>query len=304
MLRHFVDLTDVTGAELSRLVSEATRLKAAQKRREPIDTLARRQVALVFEKPSMRTRVSFESAVTQLGGSSMFLSAQEVGLGWRESVADFARTMSHYVDAIVLRVFKQTTVTDMAKYASIPVINGLCDQAHPCQAVADLLTIHEALGSLKGRTVVFVGDGNNVARSLSLGCGKLGVKFRLSSPPGYGFAAEFLALYKQQAPQGVLESVEDPKKAVRDADVIYTDVWTSMGQEAERDQRLKAFTPYQINAALLAKAPKHAKVMHCLPAHRGEEITDDALDGPQSLAFEQAGNRLHAQKAILEWLLK
>jgi len=304
MIRHFLDLTDPTPDELARLLKEAARLKAARKRREPIDTLARRQVALIFEKPSMRTRVSFESAVTQLGGASLFLSAQDVGLGWRESVADFARSMSHYVDAMVLRVFKQSTIAEMAKYASVPVINGLCDHAHPCQAAADLLTIQESFGEVKGRTVVFVGDGNNVARSLALGCGKLGAKFRLSAPPGYGFDGEFLSLYRQQAPKGALETVENPAKAVQDADVVYTDVWTSMGQEAERDQRLKIFAPYQINSTLLAKAPKHVKVLHCLPAHRGEEITDEAMDGPQSVVFEQAGNRLHVQKAILEWLLK
>ncbi len=303
-MRHFLDLTDVTSEELTGVLREAARLKAARKRREPINTLAGRQVALVFEKPSMRTRVSFESAVAQLGGNALFLSAQEVGLGWRESVADFARTMSHYVDVMVLRVFKQATVVEMAAHATIPIINGLCDHAHPCQAAADLLTVQEAFGAVKGRTIVFVGDGNNVARSLALGCGKLGAKFRLSSPPGYGFDAEFLALYRKQSPKGVLGSVEDPVKAVGDADVIYTDVWTSMGQESERDQRLKVFAPYQINAALLAKAPMQAKVLHCLPAHRGEEITDEAMDGPQSLVFEQAGNRLHVQKAILEWLLK
>ena len=303
-MRHFTDLTDLTRDELAHLLTEATRLKAAQKRREPIDTLARRQVALVFEKPSLRTRVSFESAVTQLGGASLFLPAQEVGLGWRETLDDFARTMSHYVDAMVLRVFKHCTVTALAKSATIPIINGLSDTAHPCQAAADLLTVQEAFGPVKGRTVVFIGDGNNVARSLALGCGMLGAKFRLSAPPGYGFDADFLNLCHRTAPQGIWESESDSAKAVRDADVLYTDVWTSMGQEAERDHRLQTFAPYQLNAALLAKAPKHAKVLHCLPAHRGEEITDDVLDGPQSLAFEQAGNRLHAQKALLEWLLK
>jgi ornithine carbamoyltransferase len=297
-------LSDLTRDELAHILTEATRLKAAQKRRAPIDTLARRQVALVFEKPSLRTRVSFEAAVTQLGGASLFLPAQEVGLGWRESLDDFARTMSHYVDAMVLRVFKHSTVTGLANAATIPIINGLSDAAHPCQAAADLLTVQEEFGAVKGQTVVFVGDGNNVARSLALGCGMLGAKFRLSSPHGYGFDADFINLCHKAVPQGAWEFEPDPAKAVRDADILYTDVWTSMGQEAERDHRLQTFAPYQLNAALLAKAPRHAKVLHCLPAHRGEEITDDVLDGPQCLAFEQAGNRLHAQKAILEWLLK
>ena len=303
-MRHFTDLTDVTRDELAHILTEAARLKAARARREPQDTLARRQVALVFEKPSLRTRVSFEAAVNQLGGAALFLPAQEVGLGWRESLADFARTMGHYVDAMVLRVFKHTTVTGLAVASTIPIINGLSDVAHPCQAAADLLTIQEAFGPVKGRTVVFVGDGNNVARSLALGCGILGATFRLSSPSGFGFDADFMSQCRKIAPHGIWDDEPDPTKAVRDADVLYTDVWTSMGQEAERDHRLQTFAAYQLNAALLAKAPKHAKVLHCLPAHRGEEITDEVLDGPQSLAFEQAGNRLHAQKAILEWLLK
>jgi len=303
-MRHLLDLTDLTKDDLTHLLKEAARLKTAQKRREPITTLARRVVGLVFEKPSLRTRVSFEAAVIQLGGASLFLPANEVGLGWRESVEDFARIMSQYVDAMVLRVFKHETVTAMAKAASCPIVNGLSDVAHPCQAVADLLTIQEACGEIKGRTVVFVGDGNNVARSLAYGCGLLGAKFRLSAPTGYCFDDGFLAGFRKVGGKAKIDCDPDPAKAIRDADIIYTDVWTSMGQEAERNERLKTFAKYQINSALLAKAPKHAKVLHCLPAHRGEEITDEVLDGRQSLVFEQAGNRLHAQKAILEWLFE
>lgn len=303
-MRHFTDLTDVTRDELTQLLRDAARLKAAQKRREPNDKLTRRVVALVFEKPSLRTRVSFESAVAQMGGHSLFLPAQEVGLGWRESLEDFARTMNHYVDAMVLRVFKHTTVTGIAKVATMPIINGLSDAAHPCQAAADLLTIQECFGEVKGRTVVFIGDGNNVARSLALGCGMLGARFRLSSPSGYGFEKPFTSIVRKHAPDARIESESDPIKAAKDADVLYTDVWTSMGQESEREERLKKFSPYQLNAALLSKAPKDAKVLHCLPAHRGEEITDEVIDGPHSAVFEQAGNRLHAQKAILELLMK
>jgi ornithine carbamoyltransferase len=303
-MRHFLDLTDVTRDELAQLLKEAARLKAARKRREPVTSLAGRVVGLVFEKPSLRTRVSFEAAVTQLGGTSLFLPANEVGLGWRESVEDFARVMTHYVDAMVLRVFKHSTVLAMAKAANCPIINGLSDVAHPCQVAADLLTIQEEFGEVKGRTVVFVGDGNNVARSLALGCALMGAKFRLSAPAGYCFEDGFTTSFRKHAGKVKLECEHDPFKAVRDADVIYTDVWTSMGQESERDQRLKTFAQYQINSALLAKAPKHVKVLHCLPAHRGEEITDEVLDGPHSVVFEQAGNRLHAQKAILEWLFQ
>jgi ornithine carbamoyltransferase len=302
-MRHFLDLTDVTRDELLHLLKDAVRLKAAQRRGEPIATLARRVVALVFEKPSLRTRVSFESAVAQLGGTSLFLPASEVGLGWRESIADFGRTMSQYVDAVVLRVFHHSTVTTLAALDRCPIINGLSDAAHPCQAAADLLTVQEEFGEVKGRTIVFVGDGNNVARSLALGCAILGAKFRLSAPDGYGFDDAFAAQLRKQSAKAKVEQEADPLKAVRDADVVYTDVWTSMGQESERDHRLKTFAKYQVNAQLLAKAPKHAKVLHCLPAHRGEEITDDVLDGPQSVVFEQAGNRLHVQKAILQWLL-
>jgi ornithine carbamoyltransferase len=300
-MRHLLDIPDLTADELTHLLADAARLKAS---RDPDDLPLRgRVVGLVFEKPSLRTRVSFESAVAQLGGTSLFLPGNEVGLGWRETVEDFGRVIGQYVDAIVLRVFKHATVGGLAGLGVCPVINGLSDTAHPCQALADLLTICEAFGGVKGRTVAFVGDGNNVAKSLAFGCGVLGSPFILASPPGYGFDASFRTAFRQYAPHGTLTELHDPIAAVRQADVIYTDVWTSMGQEAERDARLKEFAPFQVNAALLKHAPAHAKVLHCLPAHRDEEITGDVLDGPQSLAFPQAGNRLHAQKALLAWLL-
>src|SRR5947209_2985465 len=231
-MRHFTEITDVSRDELTQILDEAARLKA-QPGREAQTPLARRLVALVFEKPSLRTRVSFEAAVVQLGGSSLFLSAQEVGLGWRESLADFARTMNHYVDAIVLRVFKHATVTGMCAAATVPIVNGLSDLAHPCQAAADLLTIRECCGEVKGRTVVFVGDGNNVARSLALGCVMLGAKFRLAAPAGHEFDKPFLAACKKYANGVQVEQEKDPVRAMRDADIVYTDVWTSMGQESE-----------------------------------------------------------------------
>jgi len=303
-MRHFLTILDHDPETLRHLLSEAGRLKAEVARGAFADTLKNKIVALVFEKPSLRTRVSFEAGVAQLGGSSLFQSGNEVGLGVRESIADFARTMSQFVDAIVLRVFKHATVEGVAKAASVPVINGLSDTSHPCQAMADVLTLRECCGDVGGKTIAFIGDGNNVARSLAVLCGKLGIRFVLARPDGYGFPTEFVRNYTTRVGPKLPEQTTDPVAAVKKADVIYTDVWTSMGQEAEREDRLKTFAPYQVNKALLKKAPKHAKVLHCLPAHRGEEITEDVLEGPASVVFQQAGNRMHAQKAILEWLLK
>src|SRR5207302_1596751 len=262
-----------------------------------------RVLGLVFEKPSLRTRVSFQTAMAQLGGASVFMSGHEVGLGSRESVPDFARVMSQYVDAVVIRTFSHATVEAFASHASCPVINGLSDYYHPCQALADLFTLQELFGDLSGRTLVFVGDGNNVARSLAICCGKLGLRFILAAPEGYGFDERFLQLYRQRLPQATLAVNGKPDHAVGQADAIYTDVWTSMGQEAERERRLNSFADYQVNEALLALAPPHARVMHCLPAHRGEEITSEVLDSDRSVVIQQAGNRLHAQKALLQWLL-
>jgi ornithine carbamoyltransferase len=257
----------------------------------------------VFEKPSLRTRLSFEAGVAQLGGTSLFLPGDEIGLGWREPLSDFARVTSRYLDCLVMRVFRQATVDAMATHGSVPVVNGLSDRAHPCQAMADLLTVQEAFGTVEGKTVAFIGDGNNVSMSLAVGCGKLGAKFVLGCPKGYTFDDAFLANYAAKVGDPPPTVTHDPVAAVRNADVVYTDVWTSMGQEAERDERLKTFAAFQVNEALLAKAPAHAKVMHCLPAHRGEEISAGVADGPASVVFDQAENRLHAQKAVMEWLL-
>jgi ornithine carbamoyltransferase len=303
-MKHFLTLIDLSTDELCGLLTEAARLKAAQARRIPAHSLAGRIVGLVFEKPSLRTRVSFESGVAQLGGTSLYLPGNEVGLGWRETLADFARTVSQYVDALVLRVYRHETLTGLAAHSSIPIINALSDKSHPCQALADLLTIRELFGTETGRTVVFVGDGNNVARSLAVGCGKLGVRFVLACPVGDGFDDAFKAEYRTKVSPDLPKELNDPVAAVREADVIYTDVWTSMGQEAEREERLKRFARYQVNAALMTKAKPGCKLLHCLPAHRGEEVTDDVIDGPASAVFQQAGNRLHTQKAVLEWLLK
>lgn len=302
-MRHFLNIHTLDRDVILTLLREAARLKSAHERGDVVTTLRHKIVALVFEKPSLRTRVSFESAAMQLGGSSLFLPGGDIGLGVRETLPDFARTMSQYVNCLVLRVFKQETVEGVAKHSKVPVINGLSDTSHPCQALADLLTIQEWFGEVAGKTVAFVGDGNNVARSLAIACGKVGGKLVLARPDGYGFDADFAAKYQQHVAGPLPEETKDPAAAVKHADVIYTDVWTSMGQEAEREARLKQFAPYQVNAALLAKAPRHVKVLHCLPAHRGEEITDDVIESPASVVFQQAGNRLHAQKAVLEWLL-
>jgi ornithine carbamoyltransferase len=303
-MRHFLDLLDVSVEELKNLLQEAARLKAAHERREPTPLLQGRVLGLIFEKPSLRTRVSFEAAMAQLGGASVFLSGAEAGMGTRETVPDFARVMSQYVDGVVLRTFQHATVETFAAHATLPVINGLSDYCHPCQALGDLLTMQEVFGKIAGRTIVFVGDGNNVARSLALGCGMLGVRFILAAPPEHGFDKPFLKAYRKHAPKGELVQNGTPHDVVSQADIIYTDVWTSMGQESEREERLARFTPYQVNAELLALAPAHARVMHCLPAHRGEEITEEVLDGKRSIVFQQAGNRMHAQKALLAWLLK
>jgi ornithine carbamoyltransferase len=300
-MRHFIDLLDWDGDQIRKLLKEAVQLKKDHQKGKEKPILQGKVLGMVFEKPSLRTRVSFQAAMAQLGGSSIFLS-NESGLGTRESVPDFARTVSQYVDAVVVRTFHHQTVIDFSEYSRCPVINGLSDYGHPCQALGDLLTMTEIFGKLAGRTLVFVGDANNVARSLAIGCGRLGMHFVLSAPKGYGFDKPFMEAY-QRTVAGDLVEEPDPHRAVGDADVIYTDVWTSMGQEAETAARRKNFARYQVNSELLRLASPEARFMHCLPAHRGEEVTDEVLDGPQSVVFEQAGNRMHAQKALLQWIL-
>lgn len=301
-MRHFIDLLDVTTAEVKELIAAAVRLKAML--RTDFLPLAGYSLGLVFEKPSLRTRVSFQAAMGQLGGTSIFLSGADAGLGTREPLSDYARVMTSYVDTLVVRTFHHATVEGFAKHAQCPVINGLSDYYHPCQALADLFTISEHFGSLQSRSVVFVGDGNNVARSLAVGCAHLGWKFRLVCPATYVFDPPFVQAYRQRFPNVHCEIVHDPVKGMSGADVVYTDVWTSMGQEQETAERLRQFTGFQVNAALLTHAPRHAVVMHCLPAHRGEEIASDAVDSSRSIVYTQAANRLHMQKALLLWLLK
>jgi ornithine carbamoyltransferase len=260
---------------------------------------------MVFQKPSLRTRVSFDMAMRHLGGDALYLSPNEIGLGGRESVADVARVLSGYVQCIMARTFSHKHILELAECARVPVVNGLSDYNHPCQALADALTILEHKGPLKGLNITFVGDGNNVAVSLLHVCAKLGANFTLAAPEGYDLDPRAVELGREIAEESgsALLFVRDPHEAVTGADVIYTDTWTSMGQEAETEKRRQVFPPYQVNEKLLSEAAPGAIVMHCLPAHRGEEITDLVMDGPQSVVFPQAENRLHAQKAILAFLL-
>jgi ornithine carbamoyltransferase len=301
-MRHVLTLFELSSDEIERIFVIAQDLKQKLENgiREPI--LPGRVMALLFEKPSLRTRVSFEACMAHLGGATQFLGA-DVGWGRRESIADFAGVLGQYVDVIVCRTNQHYRIEELARYASCPVINGLTDEAHPCQALADLFTLREIFGELAGRALAYVGDANNVARSLAVACAKLGVRFTIASPQCYELNDAFLAAVRSDSPQGEIEMTRDPAVAVRDADAIYTDVWTSMGQEAEQEERCRAFASYQVNAALLALAPKHAVFLHCLPARRGEEVTDDVIDGPQSRVLLQAANRLHAQKGLLAWLL-
>ena len=303
-VRHFVSLGDLDPGELAQLLDLATTLKVERARRDP--TLRGRTLAQIYEKPSLRTRLSFDVGMDDLGGHAIYLSPQEVGLGRRESVADVARVVSRMVDAVVLRTNSHETIEEFARYSSVPVINGLSDLSYPCQGLADIFTIGERKGpALRDVTIAYVGDGNNVLHSLMLAAALRGARMRAATPAGYEPLPRFRELAERRAREtgGSLELLNDPVAAVRDADVVYTDVWTSMGQEQEYERRRRAFRGYQVNAELLRHAKPDAIVMHDLPAHRGEEITDEVMDGPQSAVFDQAENRLHAQKAVLCWLL-
>jgi len=301
-MRHLLAMADFKTTEIDRVFSIAADLKSKFQKglREAI--LPGRVMAMLFEKKSLRTRVSFEAAMIHLGGSALFLGA-EAGFGSRESLADFGRVLSQYVDVIVVRANRHDTVAKLAKCSSCCVINGLTDYAHPCQAMADLFTLRELAGRLEGHTLAWIGDGNNVARSLAVGCGKLGTRLVMATPPEYRFDDSFLATLRREVPQLDLTVTDDPLEAVRDAVAVYTDVWASMGQEAETEKRRRDFAAYQVNARLMSRAQKGAVFMHCLPAHRGEEVTDEVLDGPQSVVLQQAANRMHVQKGILAWLL-
>ncbi len=293
-------------AEVAHLLRLAADLKRARRRAVFTRRLAGMTLGLVFEKPSTRTRVSFEAAMNQLGGQSLFLSATDIQMCRGESIADTAQVLSRYLDGLVIRTYDQATVEEWARRATIPVINGLTDLCHPCQALSDLLTIREKKGSLKGVRLAYVGDGNNVANSLIEGAAKMGMIMSLACPSGYEPDQRIVDLARVEAERtgADVTITDDPQIAVKDADVVYTDVWISMGREREQARRLKALAPYQVNERLLKMARPAAIVMHCLPAHRGQEITAGVLDGPQSVVLDQAENRLHMQKAILLELLQ
>jgi ornithine carbamoyltransferase len=303
--RDFVSIDDFTTEELTEVLDRAAELKRRQRAGEARPLLAGKTLAMIFEKPSLRTRVTFEVGMRQLGGGAVNLAPADIQLGVRESVPDAARNLSRWVDGIVARTFAHRTIVDLAAAASVPVINGLSDWEHPCQTLADLLTVQEHLGRLDGARIAWVGDGNNVCHSLLLAAGKLGISLAAATPPGYAPSGDVVRRAQSLASRtgAPIVLTTDPAEAVRGAEIIYTDVWVSMGQEAERAQRLRDFAGYQVNAALLGAAGGGAKVMHCLPAHRGEEITDEVLDGLSSIVLDQAENRLHAQKGLLALIL-
>lgn len=306
MKKDFLDIVDHTGDELKGLLDLAVDLKKEYFSGQNAPVLKGKVLAMIFQKPSLRTRVSFDMGMRHLGGDALYLSPAEIGLGKRESIADIARVLSGYVQGIMARVFEHEHILELAKWSSVPVINGLSDHSHPCQALADAMTIYEYYGKIKGINVTYVGDGNNVAVSLMQICAKLGANFTIANPEGYSMPASTIVAAHEIAKNSgsILTIIQDPHLAVKNADVIYTDTWTSMGQEEESKIREQVFPPYQVNEQLVSEANPDVIVLHCLPAHRNQEITDAVADGPHSKLFPQAHNRLHAQKAILYQLLK
>jgi ornithine carbamoyltransferase len=303
-MKHFISIASCTTEELEHTLTVAARLKKQYRqsgRNDPL--LAGKTLAMIFEKPSLRTRVSFAVGMTHLGGQGLLLRDDEVGLGKRESAADVARVLSGMCDGIMARTFSHQNMEDLAKWSTVPVINALTDYSHPCQAMADMMTIQEKLGELRGRTLAFIGDGNNVARSLALACGKFGLEFILCSPGGYELTRADMDRIMSQVPQLDFEITDKPADAVREADIIYTDTWVSMGQESEKKRRLRDFSKFIVDEALLSHAPQGALVMHCLPAYRGLEISAEVMEGKQSIVFDQAENRLHWQKGLLAVLM-
>ncbi len=303
--RDFTRVLDFSKEELWYVLSYARDLKLKRMAGESLSILKGKILALIFEKPSLRTRVSFEVGMKELGGDTIYLSPQDIGLGKRESVKDTAEVISRYVSGIMVRTFSHKIVEELAEYSDVPVINGLSDTYHPCQAMGDMLTMWEKKGRIEGVNIAFIGDGNNVSNSLMLLSARLGANFSIASPKGYETKKEILDLAFLEAKKSGAKILvtSDPGEAVRNADVIYTDVWASMGQEEEKAEREKVFRPYQVNMELVKKAKSDVIIMHCLPAHRGEEVTDEVIDSPYSVVIQQAENRLHAQKAILALVL-
>lgn len=302
-MEDFLAINDCTSDELKNLLAESASLKAFYKSGKRDLCLAGKSLAMLFEKPSLRTRMSFQVAMTDLGGSPIYVKPEDIGgLGKREPIKDMARVLERYVQGIMARTFEHSAVTGLAKYASIPVINALTDWSHPCQAMADVLTIQEHFGRIEGITIAFIGDGNNVARSLAFAAAKLGMKLRVASPAGYELDNASIDDSNGIA-TGTVVQLDDPKAAVSQADVIYTDTWVSMGQEDEKEKRRREFAGFEVNGELVGAAPDHVNVMHCLPAYRGSEISDDVTESPNSIIFDQAENRLHFQRALLKQLM-
>ncbi|MEM4187720.1 MAG: ornithine carbamoyltransferase [Candidatus Hadarchaeum sp.] len=304
--RNLLAIHDLSAGEIESILNLAEKLKKETKEGKVHEILHGKTLGMIFAKPSTRTRVSFETGMTQLGGHAIYLGTNDLQLGRGETIADTARTLSRYVDAIMARLFKHHDAEELAKYSCVPVINGLTDLHHPCQALGDLMTIREKFGKLKGLNVAWIGDGNNVCVSLMEGCSLMGANFHAACPSGYEPPAEIVNWSKNSAAKsgGFVEIQNDPEKVVKNADVIYTDVWVSMGQEEESKKRMEIFKKYQVNLNLVKKAKPTVIVMHCLPAHRGQEITDEVIDGPHSAVWDQAENRMHAQKALLVALIK
>lgn len=304
--KHLLGLQSYSEDEIYQVLSLALKLKNEQKQGIVHHILKGKALAMIFTKSSTRTRVSFEVGMYQLGGSALFLSSQDIQLGRGETIADTAQVLSRYVDGIMIRTYKQSDVEDLAKYGSVPVINALTDLLHPCQILADLQTIYEKKGALKGLKLAFIGDGNNVAHSLLIGCSKVGMDISVGCPPGYEPNKEIVEMAVQNAVYSGSKVLitDSPLKAIEDADVVYTDVWSSMGQEEESAERMKVFASYQINTSLFSLAKPDAIFLHCLPTHRGEEVTADVIDGSQSVVFDEAENRLHVQKAVMALLMK
>ena len=303
-MNHFLAISDLSSGEVQDLLDLAIKLKEEYFKKGNPPYFKGKVLGMIFQKPSLRTRVSFDMAMRHMGGDALYLSPNEIGLGKRESIADIARVLSGYLHALMARTFDHAHVLELAKWSEIPVVNGLSDYNHPCQGIGDALTIQEKFGKAKGLNVAYVGDGNNVAVSLMHVCAKLGWNFTIANPEDYEITPKAVEIAQEIAKEtgSDLTFIRDPHQAVKGSQVIYTDTWTSMGQEEESDRREKVFPPYQVNAQLVAEADKDAIVMHCLPAHRNQELTDDVADGPHSVIFPQAHNRLHAQKAILAQL--
>jgi len=300
-MKHFLAISDLSSGEVQDLLDLAIKLKEEYFKKGNPPYFKGKVLGMIFQKPSLRTRVSFDMAMRHCGGDALYLSPNEIGLGKRESIADIARVLSGYLQALMARTFDHAHVLELARWSEIPVVNGLSDYNHPCQGMGDAMTIQEKFGKAKGLNVAYVGDGNNVAVSLMHVCAKLGWNFTIANPENYDISPKAVEIAKEIIKEtgSVLTFVRDPHEAVKDAHVIYTDTWTSMGQEEETAKREKVFPPYQVNAQLVSEADKDVIVMHCLPAHRNHELTDDVADGPHSVIFPQAHNRLHAQKAIL-----